>query len=271
MTPKGAETVDEQLSRLRAELQQAQNDLIEAEAELADRMVEIHAFEFEVEARLGTLVDQLAALEREIKDYVEQIERVRNKRIFGSDYLSADKQYERTWHVPPAGTPRLPPRPPSPATEAEIKKLYRQLARRLHPDLSVDEADRAYRTEKMAAVNNAYAARSLAELMVLAQEADATRILTGRPRSGQTAAQMVQVLRDELARCRRRQREIEAELSRLHLRPSVQLSLDVKLARRRDRDLLAEMAADLEQRIARKIAERDFLKPQLDRLGLVQQ
>jgi hypothetical protein len=79
---------------------------------------------------------------------------------------------------------------------------------------------------------------------------------------------MVEALRDELARCRRRQREIEAELSRLHLRPGVELSLDVKLAWRQGRDLLAEMAADLEQRIARRTVERDFLKPQFDQLGM---
>ena len=268
MRVRGAETIGEQLSRLRAELEQAQNDLIEAEAELADRLAEINAFEFEVEASLGPLIDQLAALEEEIKDYVEQIERVRNKRVFGFDYVSADRQYERTWHVPPKAAPKPPPQPPSPGAEAEIKKLYRQLARRLHPDLAADDADRAYRTEKMAAVNNAYAARSLAELKALAQETEATRILAGRPRSDQTAEQMAQVLREELARCRRRLREIRSELSRLDIHPSVQLSLEIKLTRRQGRDLLAEMAADLEKKIARKTVERDFLKPQLDQLGL---
>jgi DnaJ-class molecular chaperone len=56
-----------------------------------------------------------------------------------------------------------PPKPLSPATEAKIKKLYRQLARSFHPDLASDDADRAYRTDKMTAVNDAYAARSMAE------------------------------------------------------------------------------------------------------------
>jgi hypothetical protein len=41
----------------------------------------------------------------------------------------------------------------------------------------------------------------------------------------------------------------------------------VKLAKRQGRDLLGEMAADLEHKIARKTAERDFLKSQFDQLG----
>ena len=268
MRGRGSETINEQLIRLRAELEQAQNDLIEAEAELADRMAEVHAFESQIEARLGPLIDKLAALEEEIRGYKERIERVRSQRVFGPQHVPVAEQYRRTWHVPPAAAPRPPSQPLSPATEAQIKTLYRRLARRFHPDLAVDETDRVYRTEKMAAVNNAYAARSLTELMALVREAGATGIPAGRRRVDQTAAQMVEALRDELARCRRRQREIEAELSRLHLRPGVELSLDVKLAWRQGRDLLAEMTADLEQRIARRTVERDFLKPQFDQLGM---
>jgi hypothetical protein len=65
----------------------------------------------------------------------------------------------------------------------------------------------------------------------------------------------------------RRLAEIERELRQLPQRPSVQLSLEVKLARRRGRDLLGEIAADLERKIACKTAERDMLKAQFDQLG----
>ncbi len=118
----------------------------------------------------------------------------------------------------------------------------------------------------MAVINDAYAVRSLIELEALAREPDA-RILTGHAHPGQTEAQLAQALEDELSRCQRRLREIESELRRLPQRPSVQLSLEVKLARRQGRDLLQEMAAELERQIARKVAERDMLKAQFDQLG----
>jgi len=247
-------------------VEQAQADLIEAEAQLADRLAEVNAFEFEFEARVGHWLDKLEALEAEVKRYNDRIQMARNKQVFGFAYVPAAEQYRRAWQAPPASAPTPPPQPLSPAGEAQIKRLYRQLARRFHPDLALDEADRVLRTEKMAAINDAYAARSLAELETLAREPD-TLIQTGRIRPGQTDAQLVQSLQDELARCQRRQREIEGELRGLDQRPSVQLSLEVKLARRRGHDFLGEMAADLEREVARKTAERDMLRAQFSQLG----
>ncbi len=269
MTSWQFETSQEQLARLRAELEQAQTELIEAEAQLADQRAEVNAFEFEFEVRVGHRVDELEALEAEVKRYNERIQIARNKRIFGIGYVSADEQYRRAWQAPPASAPTPPPQPLGMADEARVKQLYRQLARRFHPDLAMDDADRARRTEKMTAINDAYAARSLVELEALAKEPD---ILIRIDRGGQTApgqsqAQMVQALQAELARCQRRLREVESERSGLHRRPSVQLSLEVKLARRRGRDLLGEMAAEVERKIARKTAERDMLKAQFDQLG----
>jgi chromosome segregation ATPase len=250
----------EQLTRLRAALEGAQADLIEAEAQLADELAGVNAFEFEFEARVGHLWDRLDDLEAEIERYKDRIQMMRK------GYLSVERQYRRAWQAPPPSAPTPPAEPLSPASEAQLKRLYRQLARRYHPDLATDDADRAYRTEKMAAVNDAYAARSMTELETLAQE-PAPFILTGQAGTGQTEAQLVQALQGQLARCQRRLRQIEAELQSLHQRPSVQLSLEVKVARRQGRDLLGEMATDLEAKIARKTVERDMLKAQFDQLG----
>jgi septal ring factor EnvC (AmiA/AmiB activator) len=252
--------VQEQIRHLRAALEQAQADLIEAEAQLADELAEVNVFEFEFEARVGHLWDELDALEVEIERYNDRIQMMRK------GYLPVERQYQRAWQAPPASAPTPPPQPLSPASEAHVKRLYRQLARRFHPDLAADDADRAYRTEKMAAINDAYAARSLTELEALDREPDSfTR--AGRARPGQTEAELVQALQDELARCQRRLREIENELRGLHYRPSVQLSLEAKLARRQGRDLLGEMAAELKRKVARKTAERDMLRAQFDQLG----
>jgi len=263
MTRRHSETIAQKLVRLRQAVEQVQSELIEAEAELVDRQAEVNAFEFEFEARVGYLLDQLVILDQEIDHYNDLIETIRNRQVFGNAYLSIEKQYQRAWERPSHAAPIPPTQPPSPATEAEIKQLYRQLARRFHPDLATGETDRVSRTEKMAALNNAYAARNLTELMALAQEADYVQSFA----TGQTEAQMVKALEGELERCRRRLKEIRLELQALKGQPSVRLSLDVKLARRRGEDLLGQMATDLSQKIARKTVERDILKNQVDRLG----
>lgn len=257
MAYRQSETDQDKLIRLRAELEQAQNSLIEAEAQLADRLAEVNAFEFEFEARVGCLIDQLAALEADIERYMDRLHLVRQKQL-GQAYLSVDEQYRRAWHTPPPDAPKPPPQPVSPNLEAEIKRLYRQLARQFHPDLALDEADRAQRTEKMVVINNAYAARSLAELMALAQTLNIEHT---------TINISIEALETELYRCQRRLREIERELHQIPQRPSVRLSVEVKVARWRGRDVLGEMAADLERKIARKTVERDLLKAQFDQLG----
>lgn len=261
------ETTQEQLTRLRLELEQAQNELFEAEADLADRMAEVYAFESAVEARLGPWLDKLAEVEKSLEHYKEQMERLRNERQWGSSLPGVERQYKRMWDVPPPRAPKPPPEPPIPATEAQVKKLYRQLARRFHPDLATDEADRLYRTEQMAAINNAYAARSLVELLALEQHKETVSIRGRGQPSGQTDTQLIQALQAEMSRIRRRRLEIEQEKRAIPMRSSVRLSLEVKLAQRQGHDMLEEMVTDLEKKVGRKEVERDFLKSQFDQLG----
>lgn len=258
--------MQEQLNRLRAALSEIHYRLVEAEAELADHLAEVNAFEFEFEARVGHLIDALAVLETDLQRYTERIHIARNKQMFGYAHVSVAEQYRRTWQTPPPSAPTPPATPVSPASETEIKRLYRHLARRSHPDLAADERDRADRTKKMQLINEAYAARSLTELVALTQETEAL-IDPGQRRPGQSEAQLVEALQAELRRCQNRLHEIEKELRQIPYRASVQLSLEVKAARRQGRDLLAEMAADLERTLVRKTIERDMLKAQFDQLG----
>jgi uncharacterized protein (DUF342 family) len=116
----------------------------------------------------------------------------------------------------------------------------------------------------MAAINDAYKAQSMVELLALAEELEAHQ-------SRQQAAapldqEMAQALQEEIDRCRRRLRSIDNELQNLPNRSMVDLALQVKLARREGRDLLAEMASELERKIARKTAERDMLRSQFNHL-----
>ena len=142
--------------------------------------------------------------------------------------------------------------------------MARQLARQFHPDLAIDEADRQYRTDKMAAINDAYKAQSMVELMALAEELEAHQ--SRQPAAPPPDQEMAQALQEEIDRCRRRLRSLDNELQNLPNRSMVELALQVKLAQREGRDLLAEMARDLERKIARKSAERDMLRAQFNNL-----
>lgn len=57
--------------------------------------------------------------------------------------------------------------------EGTIKSLYRELAKRYHPDLARTEDERRYREKIMQRVNAAFGQRNIAALRAVEQEADA--------------------------------------------------------------------------------------------------
>jgi predicted nucleic acid-binding Zn-ribbon protein len=263
-------TTEEQLAWLRQQIEAAEAELVNREAELVDLRVELSAFRLEYDTRVGRKVAELEEVEAEIKRCQRQISRYRQwgpsglpQTRTGAAYVPVDEQYRRTWQQPEEPPSPPPAEPVDTATEIQIKKLYRLLCRRFHPDLTQDAADRAWRTEMMTAINAAYAARSLVELQALAQRPD-------RSRSAETGTdeQRLAALRDKLQQIRRRLGEVEQEIRELMNSPTMQMSLDVKFAQRQGRDLLAEMAADVERDLARKRVELDFLMAQLKQLGI---
>jgi hypothetical protein len=60
---------------------------------------------------------------------------------------------------------------------------------------------------------------------------------------------------------------IRQQITQLSNLPIVRLSLEVKLARHQGRDLLYEMSSELRYKVARKTAERDYLKAQIRASG----
>ena len=252
------------LYRLRLEVQNA-------ELELAELTAELRAFEAEVDARMGALLDQLSGMEAEVQDLNEAVQRLRDQRLYGDKQFSyydgaRPKERPEREYIPHADAFREePPASPPAALEGEqeaapaaLKALYRQLARRSHPDLAISEADRQQRTAEMAEINQAYDSGDLAALRVLAGLAPpeppaGSLFAPARPAPPLT----------EPERLQRHLDEVRQRLANLSRHPSVQLSLEVKLARRRGHDLLAEMAENLQRKLAHKTAQRDYLRSQL--------
>ena len=60
----------------------------------------------------------------------------------------------------------------SPKMEEQIRSLFRELARRFHPDLTTDPEEKKWRQEIMTRVNQAYTNRDLKALRALAEQPD---------------------------------------------------------------------------------------------------
>jgi chromosome segregation ATPase len=263
-------TIEEQLAHLRQQIEAAEAELANREAELVDLRVELSAFRLEYDTRVGRKVAELEEVKAEIKRCRQRISQYRQwgpggppQTRTGAAYVPVEEQYRRTWQQPEEPPSPPPAEPVDAATKAQIKKLYRQLCRRFHPDLTQDAAERAWRTETMTAVNAAYAARSLVELQALAEKPNRSP----SAESG-TNEQRLTALRDRLQQIQRRLREAEQEIYELTNSPTMQMKLDIKFAQRQGRDLLADMAADVEKDLARKRVELDFMVVQLKQLEI---
>ena len=154
--------------------------LANLERDLATLRDAVTGFEALAQSRLGELFAELRRLESATADYSHRLARLRaalesrEPDEIGLDELDAEDSEEllaqasfaasgarasqRGPHVPTATRRWL-------ATEAaEAKRLYIDLAKRLHPDLARDDEDRQRRERIMQRVNEAFRLRDLAGL-----------------------------------------------------------------------------------------------------------
>jgi hypothetical protein len=128
----------------------------------------------------------------------------------------------------------------------EMKRLYRDVAKRIHPDLTSDREDRATRQQLMARANEAYER---------GDESGLTEILTEyecSPESFQgegPGAELIRVIR-RISQIRGRLAEIEAESQALLRSDLYQLRLRVEEAYEDGRDILNEMVVRTDEQIA---------------------
>jgi hypothetical protein len=121
------------------------------------------------------------------------------------------------------------------ATKAELKSLYRELAKRFHPDLAVGGVEREAHGTRMAEINDAYARADLEALRRAASQSGV------RPTWLPTLAELL-AERDRLDALIVRLRQDIASLNR---DPLMLLKVDAALARHSGHDLLAETATKL--------------------------
>jgi len=127
----------------------------------------------------------------------------------------------------------------------EMKRLYREVARRVHPDLTSDREDRAQREQLMAEANLAYERGDEARLeKILAVYESSPESVAGEG----PGAELIRAIR-RVSQIRSRMAEIEAELQDLLGSDLYQLKARVDEAQQSGRDLIKEMVSRVEEQI----------------------
>jgi len=245
----------EELVRRRAQLRVLSGQLLERERDLAAFRGELHAFETTYRKALGSRYARLDELAERLDETVEPVPDAAGP---GPEDDGPAERY------PGQGLPsgqnwawgeREPDKDPErrAVVSEDAKRLFRQLARLIHPDLAGDPQERERRTNLMVAANDAYEQGDVASLERLLQDWQASpEAVTG---SG-AAADLERTLR-RIAQAEAGMRRIDEELAELEASAMGWLRRRVDKAAREGWDLLAHMVRELDRQIGEAQLELD--------------
>jgi DnaJ-domain-containing protein 1 len=215
---------EQELEKKRHELSVVEAELVEQELNLATVQAELHSFEGEYLRVVGSRYIELDRIEAQIAEYMA--------------YLESSRDFK-----------------PS----ESLKKLYREVAKRIHPDLATDEEERQRRQHLMAEANQAYEDRDEERLRAILHGWES------RPESvnGEgVAAELICTIR-KISQSQERLKMIQGEIKALEQTDLYQLKTQVITAQQLGRDLLAEMASQLDEQVAAAKQQLEELKTTL--------
>ncbi len=222
---------EEELQRKQRELENLQSELAESELELATLRSELIAFERRYLEVVGSRYAELDALEARIAESV-----ARSRPTDPSARQKAESARTRAEESEEAmGDVGREDSAPGFAPSDELKALYRQAAKELHPDLTTDEEERERRRKAMAELNRAYEECDEERIRQILAE---WRSSPEQVRGDDTAAQLVRAIR-EIAQVHKRLEAIKAEIEELAQGELHRLMKQVQEAATRGQDLLA--------------------------------
>ena len=214
----------DELQRKAEELSALEADLVQGELDLATTHGELQNFEREYQQIIGTRYAELERIEIQIAEYMA--------------YLESSRDFN-----------------PS----EDIKQVYRQVAKLIHPDLTTDPQQKSIRQQLMTEANQAYEDGNIDRLREI------LRSWESRPEAVQgegIGAELIRIIR-KIAQCRERLRGIRKEIAEIEQTELYQLQIEVSAARGKGKDLLMEMARDIDEQIGKSQKELTKIKEEL--------
>jgi hypothetical protein len=233
------------------ELLRKREDLAAVKAALAERELELTDFRSQLAVFRGRYMRQVGVLFAELDDWQARITELQAK-YDGSESVreraaQAREQARNTYEAAHGEASKAPDFQPS----ADLKALFREVAKRIHPDFAKDTEDEQRRTRVMAQANEAYS-RGDAEALqrILDEYRDGSDSVPGEG----IGAELIRLIR-QISQAKKSLAAIEKELSELQQSEIALLRQDVETARKDGRNLFEELAASVRERIAQAKGE----------------
>ncbi len=242
---------ERELAAKKADLTALESQLAERELDLATLRGELRAFEQRYLRIAGVKFAEIDDLEAQI---VEALNRQN-----ASDETTRQRAVDaRTKATESAGaTGALAQQTPAVdfTPSDDLKRLFREIAKRIHPDLTTDDAERATRNQLMAEANRAYADGDEARLRAILNEWETSPDAVMGDGIG---AELVRTIR-KIHQVQSRLARIEAEIATLAGSELAVLKARAESERIHGRDVLAQMAEQLDEQIVQLRRKRDAL------------
>ena len=229
---------DEELLRKREELADVRAILAELELDLVDLRGQLAAFEGRYLRQVGSLYAELDEWKARLAELQARLDPSPASRAEAEQAREQARQTHEDAHGAASEAPDFTPSP-------ELKKLYRDAAKLIHPDFSKDAADLARRTRLMAEANRAYAIGDTEALQrILDEYHDGADAVEGEG----IGAELIRLIR-QISLAKSHVAAIKQELDILRQSEISLLKRQAEESEQEGRDLLAELAVAVRQKI----------------------
>lgn len=273
-----APTSDElELARLQIELESRRSELERLESERDALESGLSRFAADVKVRVGDVKEEIRRIRHDLDEMRQRIAKIRAdpsaspaevERDVAEDMAQAEAELNGEFVHGPSSNGRgreghSTRSMSSIETEAEVLRLYRELAKRHHPDLARTPSERERRAELMLRVNVAYRDRDLATLRSIYLEVQLDAPLS----SEELCRQRLAWTRHEIARLEREIRTVGKRIGALTTTDTYGLWK----AHERGEAALEDLELRTRQRLSRERERLDEATAQYDRLAVRRQ
>src|SRR3990172_5564597 len=233
---------EKELHKKLSELATLEAELTQHELDLATIQGELRAFENRYLRVIGVRYAELDKIEAQIAEALARLNPKDNKAKERAE--KARYQAQESAHA--TGNIQEQKESLKFKPSENLKKLYREVAKSIHPDLSTDEEERARRQQLMADANRAYEEGDEERLQAILREWESSPESVKGEGPG---AELVRVIR-KIAQVEERLPTIEIEIAQLKESDLYKLKIKAEEAEKERRDLLSEMAGQIDKQIA---------------------
>ncbi len=236
------------------ELEDKQHQLAELEEELSQRELDLATLTAELQSCeqlymtvMGWRYAELDAIRAQIAK--QRLESNPTSSQARTEYTRAKEQARAS--AESAGEHPREAAPERFTPPEELRKLYREVAKHVHPDLAVDDEDRAIRTRLMAQANEAYEQGDADRLRAILEQYEASPEAV----RGETIGDKLIRLIRKIARVRQRLEAISEEIAALEATPIGQLYARARESGESVEWLLERLAKHVDEEIAGALEE----------------